>query len=233
MKPRSIRLVLLLACLAPVAWSTTLHANGMGQVNIDDRTYPLTKPPGMCDASGSNWGVSYQRFLKGLGRNSGGDPQILWVLSDCDFLHIPQENKAPKIWGYLAFDASLGKYWLGQRSLNKRLRSSFASGEAEKARAAEIRELTSSALAKMKSTIGVGELVPLSEQLETNYGYLVSSLTRLQAGQDSMDVYLVAITFIRNREILTLTLYTGANSATQFEEFAKIGKQFMNTLRDS
>ena len=84
----------------------------------------------------------------------------------------------------------------------------------------------------MKSKIDVGELVPLSEQLETRDGYLVSALTRLQTGQRNMDVYLLAITFIRNREILTLTLYTGANSANDFEEISKIGKQFMNTLRD-
>lgn len=233
MKPKSLRLVLLLACLAPITWNGTLHANGTEQVIVDGRAYLLTKPPGMCEASGTTWGVSYQSFLKDLGTNSGGDPKILWVLSDCEFQHTPHENTAPKIWGYLAFDASLQKYWLGQQSLNKRLKSSFASGLAEKARAAEIKELTSSALKKMKSKISVGELVPLSEQFGSKYGYLVSALTRLQAGKDSMDVYLVAITFIRNREILTLTLYTGATSATHFEEFSKIGKQFMNTLRDN
>ena len=132
----------------------------------------------------------------------------------------------------MAFDKTLGKYWLGQRSLNKRLRSSLGSGEAGKATAAEARELTSRALSKMKSKIVVGDFIPLSAHLETRDGYLVSALTRLQTAQGSMDVYLVAITFIRNREVLTLTLYTGANSATDFEEFSKIGKQFMNTLQD-
>ena len=233
MKAKSLRLVFLLACLAPISLSGTLHSSGTGQIIVDGHAYPLRKPPGMCDASGTNWGVYYQRFLKDLGTNAGGDPQILWVLRDCNSQHAAQENIAPKIWGYLAFDASLGKYWLGQRSLNKRLRSSFASGAAENARAAEIRELTSSALTKMKSNIRVGELVPLSEQLESKHGYLVSALTRLQAGQESMDVYLLAITFIRNREVLTLTLYTGADSTREFEEFSKLGKQFMNSLRDN
>ena len=232
MKSKSLRLVFLLACLATITFSWALHANGTAQVIVDGRAYPLTKPPGMCDASGTKWGASYQSFLKGLGANAGGDPQILWVLSDCDFPYKSQENTAPKIWGYLAFDETLGKYWLGQRSLNKRLRSSLGNGVAAKTSAAEVRELTSGALKKMKSNISVGELVPLSEQLETKYGYLMSALTRLQVGQGSTDVYLLSVTFIRNREVLTLTLYTRANSAANFEEFSKIGKQFMNTLRD-
>ena len=60
----------------------------------------------------------------------------------------------------------------------------------------------------------------------------MSALTRLQVGQGSTDVYLLSVTFIRNREVLTLTLYTRANSAADFEEISKIGTQFMNTLRD-
>ena len=164
-KSMSLRLVFIGLPWSTLSW--TLHANGTAQVIVDGRAYPLTKPPGMCDASGTKWGASYQSFLKGLGANAGGDPQILWVLSDCDFPYKSQENTAPKIWGYLAFDETLGKYWLGQRSLNKRLRSSLGNGVAAKTSAAEVRELTSGALKKMKSNISVGELV-LSEQLERN-----------------------------------------------------------------
>ena len=65
MKPKSSRLVFLLACLVPIILNGTLHAKGTGQVIVDGRPYPLTKPPGMCDATGTKWGVSYQRFSQG------------------------------------------------------------------------------------------------------------------------------------------------------------------------
>ena len=186
----------------------------------------------MCEASVTSWGRAYRDFLSKLGTGAGGDPQILLVLSNCEFLAIEPLLKLPQTWGYLAYDANMGKYWFGQRSLNSRLRKSLTAGLEDGKAVGEIRRITEASLAKMKSRLKIGDISPLGKPLETDFGFLASALSRLDAGDAWVDVYLVTVTFMKNREVLTLTLYNAANTAESLEEIEARARTFLLWLEE-
>jgi len=124
----------------------------------------------------------------------------------------------------------MGKFWFGQRRLNKRLRAALGAQVEDGAAARDIRALTGASLARMKSRIRIGDILPLGTPVETGHGFLASALTRLETGTGNLDVYLVTVTFIRNREILTLTLYAPANTAGGLEDIMARGTQFLRSL---
>ena len=216
--------------LACVIFGQVALANATETVLVDGRSYSLETPPGVCEASETVWGRAYHRFLSQLGAGAGGDPQILLVFSDCEFRSGAGVTGRPARWGYLAYDANVNKYWFGQRSLNKRLRELLGKDVEGRGMARELRRLTDNSLSKMKSQIKIGEIVPLGKPFETNNGFLASALTRLENGNSHLDVYLVTVTFIRNREILTLTLYAPAEFTGALEGIMASGKQFLTSL---
>lgn len=216
--------------LACVIFGQVALANATETVLVDGRSYSLETPPGVCEASETVWGRAYHRFLSQLGAGAGGDPQILLVFSDCEFRSGAGVAGRPARWGYLAYDANVNKYWFGQRSLNKRLRELLGKDIEGQGMARELRRLTDNSLSKMKSRIKIGEIVPLGKPFETNHGFLASALTRLENGNSHLDVYLVTVTFIRNREILTLTLYAPAEFTGALEGIMASGKQFLTSL---
>ena len=213
--------------------SSQLPLAAVGEtVSVNGRSYSISVPPAMCEASDTLWGRAYRNFLTKLGIGAGGDPQILLVLSDCVFLATEAPSKPPQTWGYLAYDANMGKYWFGQRRLDSRLRKSLAAGMEDGRAAGEIRRITEASLAKMKSRLKIGEMLPLGDPVETDFGFLASALSRLEAGDARMDVFLVTVTFMRNREVLTLTLYRAANTAGSLEEIEASARTFLLSLEE-
>ena len=230
MPPRTLIRFFRVQLLACAIFGQVAVANAAETLLVDGRSYSLETPPGVCEASETIWGEAYRKFLFQLGAGAGGDPKILLVFSDCDFQRRNDVFSSPARWGYLAYDANVNKYWFGQRSLNKRLRELLDENDEGQGMARELRRLTDNLLRKMKSQIKVGEIVPLGKPLETGHGFLVSALTRLEQGNSFLDVYLVTVTFIRNRKILTLTLYTPAESTGTLESIMASGKQFLTSL---
>ena len=58
-------------------------------------------------------------------------PEIISVVADCNFVASAKKESLPTIWGYIAFDKNVGKYWFGQKSLNKRMRKEIEKQQLE------------------------------------------------------------------------------------------------------
>ncbi len=230
MLPRTLLRFFKTQILACAIFGQVALANAAETVSVDGRSYSLATPPGVCEASETIWGRAYHRFLSQLGAGAGGNPQVLLVFSDCEFWSGSGVGGQPARWGYLAYDANVKKYWFGQRSLNKRLRELLGEDLEGQGMARELRRLTDDSLSKMKSQIKIGDIVPLGKPFETDHGFLASALTRLENGNSHLDVYLVTVTFIRNREILTLTLYAPAEFTGALEGIMASGKHFLTSL---
>jgi hypothetical protein len=214
-----------LVLLCPVVYGATKEI-----VSVDGRRVSLPVPPGFCMASGTAWGEQYQEFLTQLGIGAGADPRILLILSDCEFMSGRLGTGAPLSWGYLAYDANLGKFWFGQSSLNKRLKAALRGLDGSVIGNSDVRRLTDNSLAKMKSQLKIGNLLPLGEPVESENGFLASAVTRLENASGHMDVYLVSVTFLKNRQILTLTLYSPATSVADLDEILGSAVYFLEAL---
>ena len=230
MSPRNSLRFLKAQLLACAIVGQMALANASETVLVNGRSFSVETPPGVCEASETIWGEAYHRFLLQLGAGAGGDPQILLIFSDCEFRSDPGVSRPPVRWGYLAYDANVNKYWFGQRSLNKRLSKLLGENIEGAGMARELRRLTDASLSKMRSQIKIGEILPLGKPLETDHGFLVSALTRLENGNSYLEVYLVSVTFIRNREILTLTLYAPAEFKDALDDILASGRQFLSSL---
>ena len=140
------------------------------------------------------------------------------MFSDCDLVRRNDVFSSVR-WGYLAYDANVNKYLRAGRNNGWELPDE--NDEVVGGMARELRRLTVKSLSKMKSQIKIGEIVP-GKTPETGHGFLASALTRLEQGNSYMDVFLVTVTFIRNREILTLTLYAPAESTGTLESIMAV-----------
>jgi hypothetical protein len=87
--------------------------------------FPISLPSGLCQGSNTPWGIDYKKFLNNLGAAASGKPSVVSVIADCDFTRFSNPDGLPTTWAYIAFDKSVGRYWFGQYSLNKRLRKEF------------------------------------------------------------------------------------------------------------
>ena len=147
----------------------------------------------------------YSKFLLDLGQGAGGDPRVLLVLSDCEFTSSTAVNTSPSSWGYLAYDDQLPQYWFGQQSLNKRLRNALQESSTEFADFEQTMELTRNRLQALSNGMRFGE-VRLRASI-SSVGFLSSALTNVETETKTLEVYLSAVSFLRNRRIVTLTIY--------------------------
>ena len=209
--------------------SATTFSEEIGPVKIGAKEYFLPLPDGFCEASKSPWGVNYIQFLNNLSASAGGDPVILNVFRDCRSLKSKEHGQFPALWGYLTFDRSVGKAWLGQGALNRRLRKTLSNESAYDA-GAQIKSLTDRSLKTIKADIRIGEIKVICNPVETKRGFMTCGLTRLVRASGHQDVYLVSVIFLRNREILTLTLYRNATDLSDLDSLVSAGKKYLAAL---
>ena len=207
----------------------TAFSEEIGSVKIGAKEFFLPLPDGFCEASKSPWGVNYIQFLDNLSASAGGDPVILNVFSDCGSLKSKEQGRFPQLWGYLAFDRTVGKAWLGQGALNRRLRKTLSNENADDA-GTQLKNLTDSSLEKIKANIRIGEIKVICDPVETKRGFMTCGLTRLVTASGHQDVYLVSVIFLRNREILTLTLYRNATDLSDLDSLVSAGKKYLAAL---
>ena len=209
--------------------SATAFSEEIGPVKIGAKEYFLPLPDGFCEASKSPWGVNYTQFLNNLSTSAGGDPVILNVFRDCGSLKSKEHGQFPTVWGYLAFDRSVGKAWLGQGALNRRLRQTLSNESADDA-GAQLKNLTDRSLEKIKADIRIGEIKVICDPVEKKRGFMTCGLTRLVTASGHQDVYLVSVIFLRNREILTLTLYRNATDLGDLDGLVSAGRKYLAAL---
>ena len=209
--------------------SATAFSEEIGPVKIGAKEYFLPLPDGFCEASKSPWGVDYIQFLNNLSASAGGDPVILNVFRDCGSLKSKEHGHLPTLWGYLAFDRSVGKAWLGQGALNRRLRKTLSNESADDA-GTQLKNLTDRSLEKIKANIRIGEIKVICDPVGTKRGFMTCGLTRLVTASGHQDVYLVSVIFLRNREILTLTLYRNATDLSDLDGLVSAGKKYLAAL---
>ena len=201
----------------------------MGAVKIGNKEFVLPFPKGFCESSNTLWGKHYRTFLSDLGVSAGGDPEILSVFRDCESLSSEKHEHPPSLWGYLAFDRKAGRVWLGQGTLNRRLRKAL-SIEGPRNLENQLQDLTDTSLKKLKANIRIGEIKGICKPIETKRGFMTCGLTRLVMGSDYQDVYLISIVFLRNREVITLTLYRNAEKADDLASLIEVGKEYLMAL---
>ena len=202
------------------------------EVTVAGKSFLIELPNGLCEGSETAWGIEYKKYLLELGIAADGRPEIVSVLADCSFVVSAKKEKSPTSWGYIAFDKNVGKYWFGQKSLNKRMRKEIEKLQLEKAPQINLEAITNDALKKMRAKLSVGEITHLGKSLENEEGFLVSALARFISGEEVFDVYLTTVTFIRNRQIITFAVYEGANGGASLERVRLIGEQFLKSLSD-
>lgn len=190
-------------------------------------------PNGLCEGSKTDWGIEYKKYLFELGIAAGGEPRIVSVIADCDFVASAKEDGLPSTWGYLAFDKNVGTYWFGQKLLNKRMRKEVQRYDIEKPPAIDLKEITNNSLKKLKSNLSMGEVVRLGKPKLSEQGFLMTALARYKTKAEVIDVYLTTVTFIRNRRILTFTVYERASRKENLEHVRFIGQQFLDSLRNN
>ena len=209
--------------------SVTAFSNEISSVKIGAKEFLLPLPDGVCEASESSWGMNYIQFLNNLSASAGGDSVILNVFRDCGSLKSKEHGRYPALWGYLAFDRSVGKVWLGQGALNRRLRKTLSNESANDA-GTQLKNLTDRSLKKMKASMRIGEIKVICDPVETMRGFMSCGLTRLVTASGHQDVYLVSVIFLRNREILTLTLYRNATGLIDLDGLVSAGKKYLAAL---
>ena len=198
-------------------------------VTIDGKSFLIEMPDGLCDGSETGWGVAYEKFLLDLGIAASGNPTIVSVMADCNFVVSTKQDGLPNTWGYIAFDKTVGRYWFGQKSLNKRMRKEIESIELETTDV-DVKRITNNSLKKVKSNLSIGEIVRLGKPIQNDEGFLVSAVARLASGDELLDVYLTTVTFIRNRQIITFAIYQRAVNELNLDQVRSIGKQFLMSL---
>lgn len=211
-------------------WSCGVAASLQHSVIVNGKAFLLQIPGTLCEGSKTGWGIDYKRYLVDLGIASSGKPRILSVIADCEFVVSAEDNALPSTWGYIAFDKTVGRYWFGQKSLNKRMRREIEGLEFERPEGIDLKEITNNSLNRLKSNLSVGQIVRLGNPIESNEGFLVSALARLESDVGDVDVYLTTVTFIRNRQILTFAIYEKASSEVNLDHVRSIGKQFLELL---
>ena len=202
------------------------------EVSVAGKSFLIELPNGLCAGSETDWGIEYKKYLLELGIAAGGRPAIVSVVADCNFVASAKKENLPATWGYIAFDKNVGKYWFGQKSLNKRMRKEIEKLQLEKAPQINLEAITNDALKKMRAKLSVGEITHLGKSLENEEGFLVSALARFISGEEVFDVFLTTVTFIRNRQIITFAVYEGANGGASLGRVRLIGEQFLKSLSD-
>ena len=229
---RILRVFLFIAIFVAQLNSGVAFAEGMISFPVGKNTHTLKLPPDYCDASDTAWGKWYKKLLLDLGQNAGGDPKVLFVLSDCEFTYGSVANVSPSSWGYLAYDNQLPQYWFGQRSLNKRLRRALQEGSTEFADFEQTIELTRNRLKALSKGMRFGEVRPTGEYQESAAGFLSSALTNVATETQTQEVYLSAVSFLRNRKIITLTIYMPTKDLTALSQMKKSVTSFFNSLEN-
>ena len=176
-----------------------------------------------------NW---YSKFLLDLGQGAGGDPRVLLVLSDCDFTSGTTANLSPSSWGYLAYDNQLPQYWFGQRSLNKRLRNALQDSSTEFADFEQTMELTRNRLEVLSKGMSFGEVRLTGEYKESSVGFLSSALTNVETETKTLEVYLSAVSFLRSRRIVTLTIYIPTEDLNALNQMKTSVLSFFTSLEN-
>ena len=202
------------------------------EVTVAGKSFLIELPNGLCEGSETEWGIEYKNYLLELGNAAGGRPAIVSAVADCNFVASAKKESLPATWGYIAFDKNVGKYWFGQKSLNKRMRREIEKLQLEKTLQINLEAITNDALKKMRADLSVGDIVHLGKPIESAQGFLVSALARFISGEEVSDVHLTTVTFIRNRQIITFAVYEGANGSASFERVRLIGEQFLKSLSD-
>ena len=218
-----------LCALAFLFFVPASFSEEMGAVKIGNKEFVLPSPKGFCESSNTLWGKHYRTFLSNLGVSAGGDPEILSVFRDCESLRSDKLKRHPKLWGYLAFDRKANRVWLGQGALNRRLRKALSVKDPKNLES-QLQNLTDTSLEKMKANIRIGEIKVICDPVETKRGFMTCGLTRLVTASGHQDVYLVSVTFLRNREILTLTLYRNATDLSDLDGLVSAGKKYLAAL---
>ena len=94
----------------------------------------------------------------------------------------------------------------------------------------QLQDLTDTSLEKMKANIRIGEIKVICKPIETKRGFMTCGFTRLVTGSEYQDVYLISIVFLRNREVITLTLYRNAEEADDLASLVEVGKKYLMAL---
>ena len=202
-------------------------------VIVAGKSFLIEFPNGLCEGSKTDWGIEYKKYLLELGIAAGGKPRIASVIADCDFVASAKEDGLPSTWGYLAFDKNVGTYWFGQKLLNKRMRKEVQRHDIDKQSAIDLKEITNNSLKKLKSNLSIGEIRRIGKPIESQRGFLLTALARLESKAEIIDVYLTTVTFIRNRQIITFAIYKRAISETNLDQVHSMGKQFLELLSDT
>ena len=218
-----------LCALAFLFFVPASFSEEMGAVKIGNKEFVLPFPKGFCESSNTLWGKHYRTFLSNLGVSAGGDPEILSVFRDCESLRSDKLKRSPKLWGYLAFDRKANRVWLGQGALNRRLRKALSVKDPKNLES-QLQDLTDTSLEKMKANIRIGEIKVVCKPLETKRGFMTCGFTRLVTGSQYQDVYLISVVFLRNREVITLTLYRNAEEPGDLASLVDLGKEYLAAL---
>ena len=83
---------------------------------------------------------------------------------------------------------------------------------------------------KMKANIRIGEVKVICKPIETKRGFMTCGFTRLVTGSQYQDVYLISVVFLRNREVITLTLYRNAEEPGDLVSLVEVGKEYLAAL---
>ena len=201
-------------------------------ITVAGKSFLIDLPNSLCERSKTSWGADYKKYLLELGAAAGGKPSIVSVIADCDFVASTKGEDLPITWGYLAFDNTVGKYWFGQKMLNKRIRKEVQGPGIDKPLAIEFKEVTNNALKILKSNLSIGGIARIGKPIESRNGFLVTALARLESKGEVDDVYLTTVTFIRNRQIITFAVYKRAISELDLNQVRSIGREFLELLSD-
>ena len=227
-----LRLSLFIAISAAHLNFGVASAEELISFSVGKNTHKLELPPNYCDASDTAWGNWYSKFLLDLGQGAGGDPRVLLVLSDCDFASGTTANLSPSSWGYLAYDNQLPQYWFGQRSLNKQLRNALQESSTEFSDFEQTMELTRNRLEVLSKGMSFGEVRLTGEYKESSVGFLSSALTNVETETKTLEVYLSAVSFLRSRRIVTLTIYIPTEDLNALNQMKTSVLSFFTSLEN-
>jgi len=200
------------------------------QVDVDGKLFSVALPNSLCEGSNTIWGINYKNFLNNLGAAANGKPRILLVIANCDFTDSANSDGLPTTWGYIAFDESVGRYWFGQKSLNKRMKREVEKLKLQQNNSVNLRDITNSSLKKIQSTLSIGDIVQVGETISDQEGFLVSAVALIGSRKAPLDVYLSTVTFIRNRQIVTFAIYKRASNKSNLDQVRSIAETFLDSL---
>ena len=199
-------------------------------IEIDGKSYSIGLPQGLCEGSTTTWGIAYRTYLYDLGVAADAKPSVISIFADCGFVLSPKQNGPPSAWGYIAYDNSVGKYWFGQKSLNKRMKREVEKLVLHEKIFSNLKELTNSSLEKIKSTLSIGDIIQVGEPIQDQKGFLVSAVALIGSGKEAEEVYLSTVTFLRNRQIVTFAIYKRADNKSNLDQVRSIAEKFLKSL---